>query len=242
MKTVKLSLFTLLLLSVQAMGGVSFSDGFEGTSLDPFWSVSAGAYTLADYSLSAENVRSGSQSLKITHGANLNYSQVGCPALYLGHEFAPSVQGTFSVWYYDTLAPNLSGLGVDDAIAYTASLGVSYDDWASANFAYYASLPTEKVGDQSLGWHHYEITVGDTGSTYRLDGNIVGGTSPLTGVNRLYIASIVPNDVYNPGNFVVYFDDFSFTPAGQVVPAPGALLLAGMGTGLVGWLRKRRSL
>jgi hypothetical protein len=223
MKTVKLSLFTLLLLCVQAMGGVSFNDGFEGTSLDPFWNVSVN--TNSSYSLSTEQARSGSQSLKMTLNGNA-YS-----AFYLDHQFSPTEQGTFSVWFYDTPEYMLGGLNLDDAVAITSSLGRGYSGYE----AYYPN-PVYQIGTPVPGWHHFEITVGDTGSTYRMDGQDIAATSPLTDVTRLFL-SVVGYD-----SFSIYYDDFSFTPAGQVVPAPGALLLAGMGTGLVGWLRKRRTL
>jgi len=39
------------------------------------------------------------------------------------------------------------------------------------------------------------------------------------------------------GNFFT-LDDFTF----QTIPAPGALILGGIGAGLVGWLRRRKAI
>lgn len=224
-----------------AMAEQAFTDGFEGTSLDPYWNVSANVYTLAGYSMSTEQARSGAQSLKVAYGANLSYSHAGLPALYLGHFFSNPVQGDFSVYYYDTLAPVSGGLYLDDTTTYWASLGRSYgNDFFNPDIGYYAtqfapSAAEIKVGNPSLGWHHYEIRIRDSGSRYFLDGVELVQTSPLSHPDKVYLSSLIPNNVYNPGGYVAYFDDFSFTP----VPEPSTMVLTIVG-GLGVFYRRRR--
>ncbi|MCK5269682.1 MAG: hypothetical protein KAJ46_02810 [Sedimentisphaerales bacterium] len=61
------------------------------------------------------------------------------------------------------------------------------------------------------------------------------------GINRLEFDSFGGTDVFlNSSGEHFAMDDFEFTPISN--PAPGALLLGSIGVGMVGWLRRRKSL
>jgi hypothetical protein len=78
-----------------------FVDGFEGPTLDPFWTKTqiSGFVTMP----STERVHTGTQSVKFTSTNSGVDKNVG-----LGHNFGTPVYGKVSVWLFDTAAGDAS--------------------------------------------------------------------------------------------------------------------------------------
>ena len=81
--------------AVQLANADVFTDGFEGTTLDPYWSTQedSGSITLS----STGQVHSGSQAAQF----NSTYN-TGSKNIWLIQDYGQSMYGYVSVWLYDT--------------------------------------------------------------------------------------------------------------------------------------------
>lgn len=132
-----------------------------------------------------------------------------------------------------------------------AVLGDSDGSRLIMNFAQAVSSLSLDFGNDQVGF----AVPGDQAIlTAFLGGDQVGQTAMTMNLNDLMDQTISISGVAFD-NATFYFaatgqtngltevvDNIQFEVVGAIIPAPGAILLGTLGTGLVGWLRRRRSL
>jgi hypothetical protein len=211
--------------------GAAFSDGFEGSTLDPFWStfLQSGSITL-----STAQAHGGSQSAQFT-STNTGVNKY----VYLYHDFPSPGYGSTSVWIYDT------GAGVDSSnyISFSVNQGSSLSAGLTA-FDYGFQGGGPGYGDQynyvdepllnsalptgierTLAWHQYKIVDTPQALTLLVDGTAVYSRAGGTPFNQILLNTQAPS--WRPA-WTAYYDDFQFTPYVQS-PAVTALTTATVG-------------
>jgi hypothetical protein len=133
------------------------------------------------------------------------------------------------------------------AFTYCISVGWDKDGWARCNpVRVDFDTPTTMASIRAYdGGYDYDTLVLNA---YDSSNNLVGsdsvgpydfawpGETASVSASEIAYITFQATGVYSG----LFFDDLTFE--GQVIPAPGAILLGGIGVGLVGWLRRRRTL
>jgi len=203
-----------LLAFAQPALAQSYSDSFEGTTINSWWQVKYGAV-----SLSTAQFHTGSQSLQSvpdSYGA-------------LGHTFSGPVRGDFSVWVYDdpsTVATThyvYQGLRFEGGPIDAPSAWAYIELWTSAYQAYGSADGSTTTLHCDLGgrassaeWRKLRAIIGDAGITFQVEnasGVLNACTQPFTAA-LTYVAVGGDNEQSSGSTPYFYVDDFSYTPPG----------------------------
>lgn len=197
----------------------TFTDGFEGPALDPFWgtTTNSGSVTFP----STAQVHSGLQAVQLNSTATSDGKLVA-----LTHTFPTGVYGHFSVWMYDSGANASSGNYIGMYLSNPTEGQLALIQTWDYNFGD-GSTYNPQFGDQSFSsgisrteaWHHFEIDATPTATTFTIDGTAVGSFAPMS-VTNLSLQMGGPS--WRPA-FVSYFDDFEFDELSLPDIAPTSL-------------------
>jgi hypothetical protein len=194
----------------------TFTDGFEGTSLNPWWTfVSYGP----DYSPCPGCVASLDSSLAYTGAQSLRLSTPAWASqAYLEHVFPSPVYGTADVYVYDSLACCtgykqlwlFNGPTPFDPTNPANQVYYIYWDWGYLTTVLATNVPGVTGGTlapaySSPGWRHWTIATSPGGVNIQIDGTTVFTTTTGFAFNALALANCCQTSTY------ANFDNFSFT-------------------------------
>jgi hypothetical protein len=163
-----------VLLAQTASAAITFTDGFEAATLDPFWSTSQVSGSVG---FSQTQFHEGVQALQLS-----STYETGQKYIWVTHTFAEPVFGDVSVWMYDTGADewssNYLGLLLNNSVLgqgaglYTRDydLGTPAD---GGHYRWSAFGPWGYAIDRTKEWHHLTISSTPDQVTLAIDGQVV---------------------------------------------------------------------
>ncbi|MBS0262122.1 MAG: hypothetical protein JSS02_09215 [Planctomycetes bacterium] len=185
-----------------------FTDGFEGTSLNSFWSTYLQSGSI---SLTSTTPHSGSQSVQFD-SVDTGIDKF----IFLEHTFEKPVYGTFSVWVFD------SGAGLDsssyigfqlDQIGTNARNDIFGKDYDFGGDTYtLGPNDTDNFSTGVLrtpGWHQFLFDITPTLTVFEIDGSSVFTTD---GIPMDHVVLFMQGPSWRP-EWTTFFDDFQFIPA-----------------------------
>jgi murein DD-endopeptidase MepM/ murein hydrolase activator NlpD len=207
-------------------------DSFEGSSIDPFWTLTQHN---GNAQLSSAQSHSGSQSVQLTAKGG------GQVDVWLTHVFSESLQGTLSVWFFDTGTGTYAGLYASDSTNPAYGFASNVADWSPGYGSPYI-WHGPGVGEsrtsvmRTPGWHQLELDITPTGFSALVDGVITGSVSGSFTFDTVQLLVSGPSITGTS-----YFDDFQVREV-ATVPEPGSLLLIGSGLLAMAWRRCRKAI
>ena len=194
----------------------SFSDGFEGSVLDPFWTKTenSGFVTMP----STDQAHGGSQSVQFTSTNTADTKNIG-----LTHTFVVPVYGKVSVWLYDTGADQSSSnqfwFGIGNSATGQGALLAAADYNTNEGTQYYYDVNGDSthIVDRSVAWHQFTIDSKPTGLTLQIDGQTVYSNSDSSPFDSLSLRMLAPS--WRPA-VSSYWDDFVFQQYSAANTAP----------------------
>ena len=221
-------LFAVLSLFVAPLSrATTVFDGFEGSSLSPFWSVTGpGSATLTN-----TIAFQGSQSVLLSTSPTFPWS------VTLSHDFGSEQAGSASVYVANEICCSAADIQVFE----------SDGDWVNIQ---YNSLTGTFQSRVSIGgvqsgvffagssevWHFFQIDAGTGGVTVELDGHTVFTNPSITGFRSVAL------DVWGAPTGSANFDNFTATTTPEPATAfqvAGTLLLLIGGEAALRRLRPR---
>lgn len=203
-----LGILPLSLMSLNSMAAdASFTDNFEGATLNLFWTPAAqnGSITFP----ATDRVHAGAKAVRF------NATGSDQKELSLSHQFAKPQYGIVSAWVYDSGEYIYFNMGVINTTVSPNQAGIGVQDWDGSCYYYgvFNGTGGKSAVARSRAWRKFSIQ--STVSALILD---VDGQEVYRGPGGQPFDKVVLR-TSGPGSGTIWFDDFAF----EAAPEPVAL-------------------
>lgn len=184
----------------------------------------------------------GGETIQMLNDSTSPYSMLILEDGFGGYS-AGTVLSTFCLEKYEYFTPGQSYYAVISTAADSGGWGAGTDticEQTAYLYTMYATGNADFQNEQLLQEAIYilENEIGSRNNPYVTAANEAVASGEWSGLGNVVVATLWEHYCEATGEYWGYVQDQLMMVS--AVPAPGALLLAGMGTTLVGWIRRRK--